>query len=101
DRELVPGDVVAALAARIRPRGRHRRRRGQRQRRDHLRLLPGVESIAARSDRSTSLRVRPHPMQTTKGTLFIALVVFVAGCKVGPNYHAPDGKMPASWLPPT
>jgi NodT family efflux transporter outer membrane factor (OMF) lipoprotein len=38
-------------------------------------------------------------LRVTNG--LIGLAIFIAGCKVGPNYQTPEVAMPASWVGPT
>src|SRR3954452_9330876 len=38
---------------------------------------------------------------TTRWVLALCLTLVVVGCKVGPDFHSPQRKMPATWLPPT
>ncbi|HVT87933.1 MAG TPA: efflux transporter outer membrane subunit [Tepidisphaeraceae bacterium] len=39
-------------------------------------------------------------MRTTRGA-GVFILALLAGCTVGPNYHAPQTAMPAGWVPPT
>ena len=62
--------TVAALARRDLPGGHRRRGPGLGQRGHRLRLLPGVEGLAARPDRGPALRV----MTSLKATSAVALI---------------------------
>ena len=77
------------------------RRRRLGDRRDGLRLLPGVEGLAARPDRGPAVRVMERamglPIRTVVPSSIAAVVV--TGCVVGPDYHRPATTMPAGWVP--
>ena len=60
-RRIAPGGTAAALARRDLPDGHCRRGPGLGRRRHRLRLLPGLEGLAAGPDRRPALRVMTGP----------------------------------------